>query len=62
MTPTPRLASFTMVGTLSYLGLAVLGWGGFGVPMADRGVGFDEAFRNAMAGAAQVLSGHGKPG
>jgi uncharacterized protein len=27
-----------------------------------RGVGFDEAFRNAMAGAAQVLSGHGQPG
>ena len=27
-----------------------------------RGVGFDEAFRNAIAGAAQVLSGHGQPG
>jgi uncharacterized protein len=27
-----------------------------------RGVSFDDAFRNAMAGAAQVLSGHGQPG
>jgi hypothetical protein len=26
-----------------------------------RGVGFDDAFRNAMAGAAQILSGHGRP-
>jgi uncharacterized protein len=27
-----------------------------------RGLGFDDAFRNAMAGAAQILSGHGQPG
>lgn len=26
-----------------------------------RGVSFDDAFRNAMAGAAQILSGHGEP-
>ena len=26
-----------------------------------RGVGFDDAFRSAMAGAAQILSGHGQP-
>lgn len=26
-----------------------------------RGVTFDEAFRNAMGGAAQILSGHGDP-
>src|ERR1700733_7093362 len=29
MTPTPRLASVTLAGTLAYLGLAALGWGGF---------------------------------
>jgi protein-S-isoprenylcysteine O-methyltransferase Ste14 len=29
MTPTPKLAGVTIVGTLGYLGLAVLGWGGF---------------------------------
>jgi protein-S-isoprenylcysteine O-methyltransferase Ste14 len=28
MTPTPRLAFATILGTLAYLGLAVLGWGG----------------------------------
>ena len=27
--PTPRLAFISMVGTVAYLGLAVLGWGGF---------------------------------
>jgi hypothetical protein len=27
MTLTPRLAVITVVGTLAYLGLAVLGWG-----------------------------------
>jgi hypothetical protein len=26
-----------------------------------RGVGFDDAFRNAMRGTAQILSGHGPP-
>jgi hypothetical protein len=26
-----------------------------------RGAGFDDAFRSAMAGAAQILSGHGQP-
>ena len=26
------------------------------------GVNFDDAFRSAMAGAAQILSGHGQPG
>ena len=29
MTPTPRLAIITMVASLGYLGLAILGWGGF---------------------------------
>jgi protein-S-isoprenylcysteine O-methyltransferase Ste14 len=28
MTVTPRMVIFTLVGTLAYLGLAVLGWGG----------------------------------
>jgi hypothetical protein len=27
-----------------------------------RGVNFDAAFRNALFGAAQILSGHGQPG
>ncbi len=29
MTPTPRLAFIIIVATLAYLGLAILGWGGF---------------------------------
>src|SRR5256886_17050677 len=29
MTPTPKLVVFTIVGCLAYLGLAILGWGGF---------------------------------
>ncbi|CAN5671513.1 MAG: isoprenylcysteine carboxylmethyltransferase family protein [Gammaproteobacteria bacterium] len=29
MMPTPRLAFITIVATLAYLGLAILGWGGF---------------------------------
>src|SRR5215472_19096065 len=29
MTPTPRVAFIAVVGTLAYLGLAILGWGGF---------------------------------
>jgi hypothetical protein len=28
MTVTPRMATLTLLGTLAYLGLAVLGWGG----------------------------------
>jgi hypothetical protein len=29
MTPTPRLALITIMATVAYLGLAILGWGGF---------------------------------
>src|SRR5215469_16067630 len=29
MTPTPRVAFITVVATLAYLGLAILGWGSF---------------------------------
>jgi len=29
MTPSPKLAVFAVTGTIVYLGLAVLGWGGF---------------------------------
>lgn len=28
----------------------------------EKGVGFDDAFRNAMRATAQILSGHGQPG
>ena len=29
MTPRPRLTFITIIATLAYLGLAILGWGGF---------------------------------
>jgi hypothetical protein len=29
MTVTPKLAFVTTIGTVAYVGLAVLGWGGF---------------------------------
>jgi hypothetical protein len=50
MTPTPRLASFTMAGTLTYLGLAVLGWGGFAAF-------FSHPARIALTIAVFVMSG-----
>ena len=38
-----------------------LAWKGELNRWQSRGVNFDEAFRNAMSGALQVLSGHGAP-
>ena len=50
MTPTPRLAFITIVATLAYLGLAILGWGGFAAF-------FSHPARIALAIALFVLSG-----
>jgi hypothetical protein len=50
MTAAPRLATFTTVGTLAYLGLAILGWGGFAALFAHRA-------RIALAIATFVMSG-----
>jgi protein-S-isoprenylcysteine O-methyltransferase Ste14 len=49
MTPTPRLAIVTLLATLAYLGLAILGWGGFAA--------FSHPARIALAVAIFVLSG-----
>jgi hypothetical protein len=57
-----------LAGTLIFSD-AALGWlvdwriaeGGTLYEWHQRGVSFDEAFRSAMHGAAQALSGHGKP-
>jgi uncharacterized protein len=38
-----------------------LGAGGESYRWQIRGVGFDDAFRSAMSGAAQILSGNGRP-
>jgi len=73
--PNARLADITDVtgdmivaGTLNWSDKA-LGWvanwrlaaGGRTYDWHARGVGYDEAFRNAVAGAAQILSGNGQP-
>ena len=50
MTPTPRLAFITIVATLAYLGLAILGWGGFAAF-------FSHPALIALAIALLVLSG-----
>lgn len=50
MTAAPRLAAVTIVGTLAYLGLAILGWGGFGAF-------FSHPARIALTIAVFVMSG-----
>ena len=50
MTAAPRLATFTIVGTLAYLGLAILGWGGFAAF-------FSHPARIALTIAVFVMSG-----
>jgi protein-S-isoprenylcysteine O-methyltransferase Ste14 len=50
MTPTPKLVVFTIVGCLAYLGLAILGWGGFAAF-------FSHAALIALAVVLFVLSG-----
>jgi protein-S-isoprenylcysteine O-methyltransferase Ste14 len=50
MTLTPRLGFITMAGTVAYLGLAVLGWGGFAAFFSHRAL-------IALATALFVLSG-----
>jgi hypothetical protein len=50
MTFTPRIAFITLIATLAYLGLAVLGWGGFAAFFSHRAL-------IALAIALFVLSG-----
>jgi protein-S-isoprenylcysteine O-methyltransferase Ste14 len=50
MTPAPKLAVFAVVATLAYLGLAILGWGGF------AGF-FSHPALIALAGTLVVLTG-----
>jgi len=52
MTPPPRLAFVSVVGTVAFLGLAVLGWGGFAVF-------FSHPALTALAIATFVMSGAG---
>jgi hypothetical protein len=54
----------TLVWSEPELGWAAewrLAWRGRAHRWQIRGVSFDDAFRNALGGAAQILSGHGQP-
>jgi protein-S-isoprenylcysteine O-methyltransferase Ste14 len=58
MTPTPRLTFITMVGTVAYLGLAVLGWGGFAAFFSRPALIAVAIATLMMSGAAVFSSGN----
>ncbi len=62
MTHTPRLAFFTMVMTLAYLGLAVLGWGGFAAFFSHPALIALAIVLFALSGAALFTEGNLSPG
>jgi protein-S-isoprenylcysteine O-methyltransferase Ste14 len=62
MTPAPRLAILTIVGTLAYLGLAILGWGGFAAFFSHQARIALTIAVFAMTGAALFSGGNLSPG
>jgi len=62
MTPTPRLALLTMAAPLVYLGLAVLGWGGFAAFFSHPALIVLTAALFVMTGVALFSSGNLSPG
>jgi len=64
----PRLsADLALAGDLTWKGQGWsarwrLRWRGVGYRWGSDAVSFDDAFRRAMDGALQILSGHGRPG
>jgi protein-S-isoprenylcysteine O-methyltransferase Ste14 len=58
----PRLASITLVGTLAYLGLAVLGWGGIARFFSHPALTALAIALLAMSGAALFTRGNVSPG
>jgi protein-S-isoprenylcysteine O-methyltransferase Ste14 len=62
MTPTPRLAFITIVATLAYLGLAVLGWGGFAAFFSHPALLALAAVLFVLAGVALFSGGNLSPG
>ncbi|MDB5769084.1 MAG: methyltransferase [Collimonas fungivorans] len=59
---TPRLAIFTIVVSLAYLGLAILGKGGFSAFFSQPALSVTAAAFIVMAGAALFTSGNLSPG
>jgi len=62
MTPTPRLALITLVATLAYLGLAILGWGGFAAFYSHPALIALAIALFVMSGAALFSGGNLSPG
>jgi protein-S-isoprenylcysteine O-methyltransferase Ste14 len=58
MTPSPKLLIVSLLGTLAYLGLAILGWGGFAAFFAHPARIALTVATFAMAGAALFTSGN----
>ncbi len=62
MTPSPRLAFVTIVGTLAFFGLAVLGWGGFAAFFSHPARIALTIALFALSGAALFSGGNLSPG
>ena len=62
MTPSPRLALFTIAGTLAYLGLAILGRGGFAAFFSHTALIALAIALILLAGAALFTQGNLSPG
>lgn len=62
MTPAPKLAVFAVVATLAYLGLAILGWGGFAGFFAHPPLIALASTLFVLAGVALFSEGNLSPG
>jgi protein-S-isoprenylcysteine O-methyltransferase Ste14 len=62
MTVTLKMASFTLVGTLAYLGLAVLGWGGLSAFFSHPALIALTVITFLLSGAALFSGGNLSPG
>jgi hypothetical protein len=62
MMTTLRLASITIVGTLAYLGLAILGWGGFAAFFSHPALIALAIVLFALSGVALFSDGNLTPG
>ena len=62
MTVTLKMASFTLVGTLAYLGLAVLGWGGLSAFFSHPALIALTVMTFLLSGAALFSGGNLSPG
>ena len=62
MTPNPKLALINVAATLAYLGLAILGWGGFAAFFSHPALIALTAVTFALSGAALFTSGNLSPG